>query len=140
LISIGVLTMETKDKIINKRQSLVLAGILAGIIAAGGYLYYRQQVITIREQKHSELQAISELKINQLVQWRRERTADARVISTLPYLIREVDQWLRHKTNFKLKEDIKELLTIPQNEYTYQDVFLSSTNGELLLSVGGKLN
>jgi PAS domain S-box-containing protein len=131
--------METKDKTINKRQSLLLAGILAIFIAAGGYLYYRHQANTIREQKHTELQAISELKINQLVQWRKERIGDGRVFSTLPYLVREVDQWLQNKTNFKLKEDIKKLLTIPQKEYSYQDVFLSSTNGELLLSVGGKL-
>ena len=64
------MTMKTKDRTTHKRHLFLLAGILAVIIAAGGYLYYRHQGITIREQKYTELSAIADLKIHQLVQWR----------------------------------------------------------------------
>ncbi len=132
--------MDVKDKTMNKRQFLLLAGILAVLIAAGGYLYYRHQTNTIREQKHAELTAIAKLKINQLVQWRKERMADARTISSETFFIREVDQWLHNKINRTLKEDIKKFLVVLHKESDYESIFLVSIGSEILLSEGSTLH
>ncbi len=132
--------MEIKDKTVNKRQFFFLIGVLAILIAAGGYLYYRHQANIIREQKYTELAAIAKLKIDQLVQWRKERIADARVYSSAPFLAREVGQWLQNKNNKTLKEDLIKRIAIPQKENEYQSIFLASAEGELLLSKGSTLD
>jgi len=132
--------MKTKDRTTHKRQFLLLPGILAVIIAAGGSLYYRHQGITIREQKYTELSAIADLKIHQLVQWREERIADAYVYSSGPFLTRDVEQWLHNKTNNALKEQLKKHLAIPQKENGYESIFIASTAGDLLLSAGSALH
>ena len=134
------MTMKTKDRTTHKRHLFLLAGILAVIIAAGGYLYYRHQAITIREQKYTELSAIADLKIHQLVQWREERIADAYVYSSGPFFTRDVEQWLHNKTNNALKEQLKKHLAIPQKENGYESIFIASTAGDLLLSAGSALH
>ncbi len=132
--------MEVKDKTLNKRQFIFLIGVLAILIAAGGYLYNRHQANTIREQKYAELAAIAKLKTDQLVQWRKERIADARVMSCSPFFIHGVEQWLYNKSNIKFKADLEKRLTLPQKEYGYESVFLVSIEGNILLSVGSTLH
>ena len=132
--------MEVKDKTVNKRQFLFLIGVLAILIAAGGYLIYRHQVNTIREQKYAELAAIAKLKIDQLVQWRKGRIADARVMSCSPFFIHGVEQWLYNKSNIKFKADLEKRLALPRKEYGYESVFLISIEGNILLSEGSTLH
>ena len=132
--------MEIKDKTIRKRQVLLLIGILSAFIAAGGYLFYHNQANTIREEKYNELKAIATLKINQLVQWRNERIADARVISQSPFFIHGVEQWLNKKYDIMFKTDIEKPITLLQKEYEYESIYLVDINGEPLLSVGKVLH
>jgi two-component system, cell cycle sensor histidine kinase and response regulator CckA len=126
--------MEIKDKSIHKRQFLFLIGIVALLVAAGAYLYYHYQEKNIREQKYTDLSAIAKLKIDQFVLWRKERIADARVLSHRPVFISEIEQWLLKKTNNTLKNNLEYRLVVPQKEYGYENIFLASIEGEPLLS------
>jgi PAS domain S-box-containing protein len=128
--------MEIKDKTLKKWQYLFLIGILTFLIATSGFLFYRHQENSLREEKHNELKAIAELKIKQLVQWRKERKADARTIANGPFFIRRVEQWLFNKTNIALKKNIADRLVITQKEHGYESIILASSKGDPLLSVG----
>ena len=73
------------DKTRNRvwKWSLIgLFGVAALAMAAGGYWLYRHETQAIRSEKQSELKAIAELKAGQIVAWRKQRLADARMNST----------------------------------------------------------
>jgi PAS domain S-box-containing protein len=126
--------MEIKDKTLRKWQYLLLVGILTILIALGGYFYYRHQANILSKEKHNELQAIAELKINQIIQWQKERIADARVLAHRPVFMSEIEQWFLKKTNNTLKNNLEYRLIVPQKEYGYENIFLASIEGEPLLS------
>lgn len=126
--------MEIEDKTLKKWQYLLLICILTLLIASGGYLYYHHQASNLRKEKHNDLQAIAELKIGQLVQWKKERIADARVLSHRPVFIGEIEQWLLRKKNNTLKNNLEYRLIVPKKEYGYENIFLASVEGEPFLS------
>ena len=71
-----------------ERSLLLLFLVLAvGILLAGvRFLNHRQ--IQAREAAHQELSAIADLKVQQIVNWRQERLADAAFIRATPYAAR----------------------------------------------------
>jgi PAS domain S-box-containing protein len=66
---------------------LIFALLTAGIITAGS-LYYRNYERNYRAQAAGQLTAIADLKVAQIVQWRRERLLDAHWILASPYAAR----------------------------------------------------
>ena len=65
------------QKDVHSRQAFrpwaVFLAVMAFLVAAGGYAYYRYESDRIRQEKYAELAAIGELKAGQIQQWRHER-------------------------------------------------------------------
>ena len=55
---------------------------LAGIVSTG-YFYYRNYEQKYRAEMEQQLSAIAELKVGELVQWRKERLGDASILANL---------------------------------------------------------
>jgi len=64
---------------VSKWPLLGLFAIVALSLAAGGYWLYHHETQAIRIEKFNGLKGIVELKTNQIVRWRQERIADARL-------------------------------------------------------------
>jgi PAS domain S-box-containing protein len=116
----------------------VLAGVLSILFILGGYLYYSSEEKSIRKEKFQEIQAVTELKINQIIQWRKERLEDATIAMQAPFFNREIEQWFRIRKNLSLKKDILKQFTQFKINYDYEDIFLVSLQGEILLSFNSK--
>lgn len=54
---------------------VVIFLLLATGIGTSGYLYYKDQKEDIKRAKTEELSAIADLKVGQIVSWRKERLA-----------------------------------------------------------------
>ena len=67
--------------LMKKQPMLVLSLAIFILIISGGYFYYRYETKIIRQEQYSDLKTIADLKINQILEWREERLADAKVIS-----------------------------------------------------------
>jgi hypothetical protein len=60
-------------------------GLIALVLLFGGIWFYRQQAESIWKDKFNDLKSIADLKINQIVQWRQERSGDIYVNSRDPF-------------------------------------------------------
>jgi signal transduction histidine kinase len=109
--------------------SLLSLGIL-GI----GYFYYENEQAYLKKQKLKELEAIAELKVSQIVNWRKERLADATAIMEDHFFAARVNELLKGRANPGLKDEIlqrlKALLV-----YQYQNIVLLDPQGRVSLSV-----
>lgn len=66
-----------------------LAMTLIVLLAGGAWLYLAEQTAG-RQQAEKELAAIAQLKIDQIVNWRGERVADAALLMESPFLAKTV--------------------------------------------------
>ena len=109
------------------------------IIIAGGFYFYNYEKTVIRLEKYGELKAISELKINQLEQWLKERMGDAEVAARSPFFSKAVESWMKNPADKKVITDITDRLRVTKSSYNYEDIILASVNGKLMLSLTDSL-
>jgi PAS domain S-box-containing protein len=110
---------------------VVLMGILLTI---GGFYFYSWGKKAITKTKHEEIKAIAELKIGQITQWHQERAADVLVFSHSPFISPKINQWLNNRNDILLEKEIISGISLIKNSYDYENIFLCSANGELLIS------
>jgi PAS domain S-box-containing protein len=96
-------------------------------------MLYWQQKKVLRHEKYNELSAISELKVNQLVQWHQERLSEARFFSgNVPYTHYAHDI-IRGSNDARLffGNALKQIMT----NNRYENILMFSEEGEILFSV-----
>jgi len=117
---------------------VLLTIIITVVIVVIGLLYFHSQVNLVRERQNIEFNTIAKLKIDQLVQWQKERMSDVVAISRSPLLTGAVERFLGDKNNTELKEAISKQISLFQKEFGYEGILLTTGKGELLLSAGLK--
>jgi len=105
------------------------------LISAAGLYIYRIQQKELREEIHGDLSSISKLKTEQIVAWHNERRRDINVFSQLPYFIDVIQQWQDNPGDKLLKTKIMNRINLIKVNYDYENIYLTSNKGELLLSL-----
>jgi PAS domain S-box-containing protein len=110
----------------------VFVSVILGV-GGGGVWLYQDQHGTYRKDAENELQAITRLKMEQLIQWRSERLADAAAIMDSPLLGEVVAKWFQTQDR-EQEEKILTLFRSTVKHYRYRDVLLVDASGRVLLS------
>ncbi len=87
-----------------KRYYFTLFIILTILIALSGVAFYQIRKTDLIREKHSELSAITDLKINQVYYWREDKVGDAEVITEDPFFISRIDFFFRTRNKSDLRE------------------------------------
>lgn len=112
---------------------ITLLCLVAAGFALGGYWFYRQQEEMLRNAYCDDLQAIARLKTNQILTWRHERLANARMNSS--GMVRTLTlQWLRTSHPATL-QDIKQRLQFFLENEGYHNMILADAEGRVHLSL-----
>ncbi len=119
--------------------SLVLAFFLFSMaIGIAGYFFYENQKESLKQEKREQLGAISDLKVRQIVNWRRERLEDGAIISKSPFIAYHIQQWLQDPKTTGAERGILDWMASlqrPQQNQSYQNVLLLDAKGWVRLSV-----
>ncbi|MFH0995054.1 MAG: ATP-binding protein [Pseudomonadota bacterium] len=127
--------MKKRPRLFDKQPFLVaVSACLILLFSAGGYWLYSREVQVIREARYHELKAIAELKVGQIISWRRERLADARMHAS-GLISFAFTQWIKTPEDVSLKSIILERMETFKDMEGYDDLILSDTNGDVLMSV-----
>ena len=108
-------------------------GLVLLLLAAGGTAFYlseQQQQIT---HAGDQLRAVSELKSQQIIEWRRERIADGQILVDNTSLAELVEQWFAEGSPRLEKRLRNQLASLKQN-YQYFDVLLLDNDGNVRIS------
>ncbi|MCX7826977.1 MAG: PAS domain S-box protein, partial [Verrucomicrobiae bacterium] len=114
-----------------------LAGVVVTAVAGGGWFYHVQQQF-LREDVKSDLQAIAQLKVNQIVQWRAERLGDASLLAGSPFLGDAVARWMANPQAASLEPLLHQFRSL-RKHYDYHDVVLVDAEGRARLSLSGQV-
>ncbi|MFO1424335.1 MAG: GAF domain-containing protein [Candidatus Competibacteraceae bacterium] len=103
-------------------------------LLAGGYGYYQNDAERIRQEKYQDIATIGELKISQILQWRRERLGDARRAAASPFFQRALAEWQAAPEEPDRGAEWRRQLKAERDAYGYADVLLLDPDGRILLA------
>ena len=105
---------------------LILVILTTSIITAG-YSYYKSYEKQYRIKIEQELRAIAGLKVNEIVQWRKERMGDAGIFFKNVNFSNRVKQYLDKPTNADAQAKVLVWIKKAQQEYQYNHLRLYNT-------------
>jgi len=106
---------------------ILIFGLLAAGIAAGGAYYYRNHERNFRVEVEGQLSAIAELKVDELVRYRQERLADASVFYKNAAFSALVRRHFEHPEDLEAGDQLRTWLGHMQAAFQYDRVFLLDT-------------
>jgi PAS domain S-box-containing protein len=116
------------------RRRWALFAVVAFVLLAAGWWYYRGEVQQIEQRQYAFLEAVGTLKAGQIEQWRRERTADARRLARSPLVRSEILKLLDDPGHVLRQADLWERLKLDESEGRYACALLLAPDGKVLLS------
>ncbi len=103
-------------------------------ITLAGYLYYIEQKEHFKKEKGQELSAIADLKVNQIVNWRRERMGDANLVLGNSMIGSRIQQFLSRESTPAIKEEIQTWISALKHNQ-YDNILLLDLKGTVRFSV-----
>jgi len=114
---------------------LIINFIILGIgIVIGGYLYYSNYEKQYRAEIEKQLSSTALLKVNQIIQWRKERLGDAEVLYKNAEFASLVERVIVKKNNTDKKRRIQAWIKQLSIAYNYDRICLFDTNGAEVIS------
>ncbi|MDP2235254.1 MAG: PAS domain S-box protein [Bacteroidales bacterium] len=124
---------KVKLKLSSKGQVVFYITIITVIFAIGGYWYYGREKEQIIQQKERTLSAIATLKAKQVEMWYKDEFKDAQIISANPWLGEVANTFVGSNSPVD-SISLLELLKQIQLEHEYDEVILTSLDGNLIAS------
>ncbi|TSA53965.1 MAG: hypothetical protein D4R38_03065, partial [Dehalococcoidia bacterium] len=118
----------TKGNLSSRLLILIFVVLAAGILVAG-HFFYSSYAKNYRTQVEQQLSAIADLKVGELVQWRKERLADANLLYKNPAFSSLVQRYFEHPDDLNAQEQLRSWLTKFQAYDQYARILLLDTQG-----------
>ena len=109
--------------------------ILTFSVCIGGFGLYLHQKKNIKTEKHAELAAISKLKVDQIVNWRKDRLENARNIYNNQAIITHISEYIHGLDNYSNYLTITRWIKTLLEEPDYSMVALIDTSGKVFINV-----
>jgi PAS domain S-box-containing protein len=107
---------------------------LAVVVAVGGYLFLNYEQNQMRQQKENELKAVTELKVNEISNWRNERLADALYLTASGFFAAGLQEWMENKNELNYQIMINRLKAYTAI-YPYSDAKVVDLQGSILFGL-----
>ena len=128
--------MADKNKSSNFPWHLLIIFIfLTLVLSVAGYLYYQNQKEQYKTQKHTELAAITKLKVKQIVEWNKERISDAKTILSNPYISDEISDFIKNPSSGENYNHLLSWMKNLRDNFDYRDVSLIGVDGKICISL-----
>jgi len=114
---------------------LVIFVLMAAGIATAGYFSYRRYERQSRLGVEHQLSAVAELRVGELVQWRRERLADGTAFATDTLFSDLVRQWVQRPNGAVVGAQLRAWLGSVQAAGDYERAILFDERGTHRMSV-----
>ncbi len=117
------------------RQVVIFVVAILAMTGAGAWFCHNQYQL-LRQDTERNLETIAQLKVEQIVQWRNNRLAEASLLSENPFLTEAIAKWMKSPD----PEATKRLLAFFHAEHQYQpfqNVMLVDIRGQEHLDLSG---
>lgn len=95
-------------------------------------LYFNQKA-DVKDIIDKQLMSAAELKTDQIVNWRKERLADAYILMESPFLAESINEYITSPTA-KIEKYLLTRFNSLKARYKYSDAIITDTNGKIILN------
>ncbi len=110
------------------------------ILLLFAFFYYKAVTKDVIKDKNEFLHAVTELKLEQVINWKKGRTADAKFFATIGKFIKYTDYLLINKNTIEAKEYLSKTLKQFINNGYDENIVIADTSGKILFSVDSTFN
>jgi len=114
---------------------ILLMILITGSIILGGYRFYQSRVEEYTVRQAEEIKSILNLKMDQLIHWKEDQLADARVFSKSSLYTQSIHNWMHNPTDAGLTSLLRSQYSLDIQLHDFRNIILADPNGKLLLSV-----
>ncbi|MCF8386786.1 MAG: response regulator [Bacteroidales bacterium] len=125
----------TQNGHISKYLIVLVLFVFAILVALGGHFYFKREKQEIRKEKFRDLEAIAQLKINQIQKWIEERKSESYFFSENPNFIRHSNNLLKDQQTEEAGNYFSSRLKPIQERHGYENIFLVSADKEILFTL-----
>lgn len=108
-------------------------------IGTTGYFFYESQKKSLRQKAWDQVGAIAELKVRQIVTWRKERIADARVVFENPLTSQFFQKLLENRRTPSPEQEFLGWISSLREHLELDSVLFLDKNGTVRFSVPQEL-
>ncbi|MDP2038917.1 MAG: cache domain-containing protein, partial [Ignavibacteria bacterium] len=112
---------------------LVFIVLIVSIITTG-YSYFKSYEKQFRFGTEQQLSSIASLKVNQIVQWRKERLNNAEFLFKNREFSGLINRLLKNQNDIDIKKRIQEWIDIVHSTYQYESISLHDLQGRELVT------
>ncbi|HEX2934984.1 MAG TPA: ATP-binding protein [Bacteroidales bacterium] len=99
--------------------------VLSFLLILGGYYYYKEEAYRIRKEKYLYLKTITDFKIDQILEWKKERLADAVHFSSSPLYVDALEKLIKTRDK-KLEVEIIRRNKLIKELRGFESVFIAT--------------
>ena len=118
------------------RRLLAYLALLLLLLGALGVQVYRSQLQLAQTREQDQLLSVARLKVEQIAAWRRDRLADAEVLSANPVLMTGFRDWLNGTASPMVQADLMAVIEALRRHYGYRDYLLADATGRVRVASG----
>lgn len=118
------------------RGWVAVFAVVSAVLLTGGYGYYRVEAQRIHQEQYRNLAAIAAMKSEQILQWRKERLADAMRVANGPVQHNLIAALALHTDTPSLWAELQKVLTVNLEGGAYTSVSIFTLDGKKLLAAG----
>ncbi len=118
------------------RRLLAYLALLLLLLGALGVQVYRSQLQLAQTREQDQLLSVARLKVDQIAAWRRDRLADAEVLSANPVLMTGFRDWLNGTASPMVQADLMAVIEALRRHYGYRDYLLADATGRVRVASG----
>jgi PAS domain S-box-containing protein len=112
---------------------LIIFFFLIAVINVLAYFYYENQKDYIKREKQNDLLAIADLKVGQIVNWRKERLDDLSSVLDNPLIVSQIHQWLHYPKKNGEREEILTWMKSLHGRSRYDRIILVNSEESIQL-------
>ena len=132
-----VWSYEELSNALSTRYTFILALVFFVLIISimtTGYSYYKSYEKQYRFGIEQQLSSIASLKVNQIVQWRKERLGDAKILYKNAEFSKLVKRFFNNQNDLEAKKGVQEWIDIAHSTYQYESISLHDLKGRELIA------
>ncbi len=103
-------------------------------IMTSGYSYYKSYEKQYRFGIEQQLSSIASLKVNQIVQWRKERLGDAKILYKNAEFSKLVKRFFNNQNDLEAKKGVQEWIDVVHSTYQYESISLHDLKGREIVA------
>lgn len=107
---------------------------LAVAVVGAGYLYYANGKKRVEQDMARQLSGVADLKVNQILNWRKDRVEEAAALFENPFVPSGIERWIKSRPKYGVEPEMPAWIDSLRRHHDYECAFLLDSRAIVCLA------